>query len=288
MLRIDVVWSDVHRGPFLYDFSRYDLLISKLSQRGIKMLVLLHYNKLRLDSEGREVWSNPPDSFEEFARYVHAAVSRYKDRVHHWEIWNEPNHPVYWSKPKDKMKTYVDLLKLSYKAAKQADPTCFVINGGITEPVIEDVQNFYEQGGGAFTDAICIHTFLNPNSPIVEIQFSRIIEGVQQTMRRFGDVKKRIWITEMGCPGLKDPQKTKDWWCGQTMSEEEQAAWLERQYEMIKRYPIVEKLFWAFYRDTENIFKDGTDHFGLVSFNFRPKPAFYRFKNLIQRSMKTS
>lgn len=281
MVRIDIVWSDIHRGDRRYDFSGYDALIQELKAQGLELLVLLHYNKLRLDERGKEVWSDPPESFEEFADYVGATVSRYKDHVKCWEIWNEPNHPVYWSKPKDDMKTYVRLLKLSYQAAKKADPSCFVVNGGITEPVIDDVRNFYKAGGKDFTDALTIHTFLNPATPDVGGQFDRIIDGVQKVMDEFDDGNKRVWITEMGCPGVPSAKDVKNWWAGDNLDEKQQADWLERQFGFMKKHPIIEKMFWAFYRDTDGIFKDGVDYFGLVRFDLTPKPAFNRLRQLI-------
>jgi len=86
----------------------------------------------------------------------------------------------------------------------------------------------------------------------------------------------------MGCPGVPVGVSPQTWFGGGNVSEEEQAAWLERQYALIKKFPSIEKLFWAFYRDTEGEFKDGTDYLGLVRVDLSPKPAFNKFKTLIQ------
>ena len=155
MVRLDIVWADVHIDGLRYDFSRYDRVLSILKEFDFKLLVLLHYNKNRVDSTGKETWNLPPDSNEEFARYVGATVARYKSQVHHWEIWNEPNHPIYWDAPPDQLKNYTQLLRLSYAAAKEADPHCLVINGGLTEPIIDDVRNFYTNGGKKFGIGNC-------------------------------------------------------------------------------------------------------------------------------------
>jgi hypothetical protein len=180
------------------------------------------------------------------------------------------------------MKSYVRLLKLSYQAAKAADPACFVINGGITEPLIEDVRHFYTAGGKEFTDALALHTFLDPSSPDTGKKFDSIIDGVQKVMTEFGDAKKKIWITEMGCPGVPVPAQVKNWWAGKNLDEQQQANWLEKQFGFMKKHPRIEKMFWAFYRDTDGIFNDGVDYFGLVRFDLAPKPAFDRFRELIR------
>ena len=72
-VRIDVLWSDVHRGLYQYDFSRYDQLIETVKKHGLEILAILHYNKVS-QKDGQELWNRPPESFEEFAKYVGACV----------------------------------------------------------------------------------------------------------------------------------------------------------------------------------------------------------------------
>lgn len=281
-IRTDILWHDIHRGTGQYDFSAYDRWIPELRRNGLEPMVLLHYNKDRVDANGTEVWNRPPDSNDEFAAYVHATVSRYKSDVTTWEIWNEPNHPVYWSGPKDGLETYVGLLRAARAAAKAADPACSVVNGGLTEPIVEDVENFYARGGKDLTDVMNVHTFINPLDPEGRQRFDAIMTGVRRAMERNGDAAKPVWITEMGCPGIPEGRPRQAWFSGEAMNEEQQADWLDRQYAWIEEYPYVEKLFWAFYRDTDGIFKDATDYFGLVRLDLTPKPAFHRLARRIR------
>jgi hypothetical protein len=174
------------------------------------------------------------------------------------------------------------LLKLSYEKAKKADPDSIVLNGGLTEPIIEDVNNFYLQEARDYTDILNIHTFIDPHDPQHSDRFERIIEGVENIMTRHGDSHKKIWITEMGVPGVPSHLPSLKWFGGGHVDEQKQAEWIERQYKLIEEYPRVEKLFWAFYRDTENEFKDATDYLGLVRLDLSPKPAFHKFKKIIQ------
>lgn len=282
-IRTEVVWSDINKGLYQYDFARYDRLLSLLADEGFEMLVTLHYNKERTDASGKEIWNVPPQSFEEFARYVNATVKRYKNRVHHWEIWNEPNHPGYWTLPPDGLKTYTRLLDLSYHAAKEADPSCRVMNGGITEPVLADVANFYANGGKNLTDILSIHTFVDPTPADAAEKFQAILTGVRKIMEKNGDGSKPVWITEMGCPGVPANEPQKAWFAGGHVDEAQQAKWLEIQYKALKNNPFVEKIFWAFYRDTGNFFKEGADNLGIVRSDLTPKPSYYRMKKLIQQ-----
>jgi polysaccharide biosynthesis protein PslG len=283
-VRTDILWSDVDRGVGKFDFSAYDSWIPLLKEHGLDPLILLHYNKEPSASDGTGRWNQPPDSFEEFAGYVHATVSRYRASVHRWEIWNEPNHPMYWAGPPDGLATYIRLLRASREAAKAADPSCFVINGGLTGEVVKDVASFYANGGGPLTDALNVHTFINPLDANPRRIFGEVLDGVRAVMTENGDEQKRVWITEMGCPGIPEGAPRQKWFQGEPMNERQQADWLDKEYDWVAEYPFVERLFWAFYRDTDGIFKDATDYLGIVRNDLRPKPAFERLVRRIARS----
>ncbi len=281
IVRMDILWADVHRGVGKFDFSRYDKIIALLEKKGIHLLGLLQYNKMEDTSDPR-AWSRPPTSFDEFAGYVDATVNRYKNWVKHWEIWNEPNHPEYWAEPRDGLKKYVDLLRHARTAAKQADPSCVVLNGGLTDPLEEDLNNFYVNGGKDLADILSIHTFVDPLAKDREERFETKLRQAEKMMDQHGDSKKKIWITEMGCPGVPDFEKHQKWFAGECVNEDQQAEWLEKLYDIIKKHPRIEKLFWAFYCDTDDNFSDATDYMGLVRKDLSPKASFVRLQRLIK------
>jgi polysaccharide biosynthesis protein PslG len=281
-VRLDILWSDVHAGSLKYKFDRYDRLLREVHEQGINILAVLHYNKV--DREGSAVlWNRPPDSFEEFAAYVGATVNRYKGFIHHWEIWNEPNLAIYWDGPRDGLRLYSSLLKKSYVAAKEVDPSCVVLNGGLTEPILSDIEHLYLNGMKNYFDALNIHIFLAPDSPHALNRFKEILDGVNAVQAKYKDETKPIWITEAGCPGIPMDKRDMKWFAGGFVSEEGQAKWLEKIYGLMKEEPQVQKLFWAFYRDTDDQFHDGTDYFGLVRSDLSPKPAFNKLKSLIEK-----
>ena len=77
---------------------------------------------------------------------------RYKDRVHHWEIWNEPNYWRFWL-PQPDVGAYTTLLKQAYAAIKAVDPAATVMVGGLTVGSGENLpstflQNLYDANGG--------------------------------------------------------------------------------------------------------------------------------------------
>lgn len=284
-VRMDVLWSDVYTGPGKTDFSRYEKLITLLRDNDIHILGLLHYNKEHKSNAG-EVWNRPPQSFLEFAGYVSQTVKHFHKHIAHWEIWNEPNHPFYWDAPKDHLKKYCELLKLSYQAAKAADSKCTVLNGGFTQPILDSVEDLYTNGMKKYFDVLSIHPFVDPKSPTVEKDFRNLIKKTTSLMKRHDDGDKKIWITEMGCPGMPNDRLSK-WFQGTGLNEQEQAHWLKKQFEMVKKHPEVEKTFWAFYRDTGDLFQEGADWLGLVRFDLSPKPAYFAFQDVVRRSRQT-
>jgi len=59
----------------------------------------------------------------DWAAFVHALVNRYKARIKHWLIIDEPHNLM-------SAEDYAKLLRAAYRAAKEADPTCLVAAHG--------------------------------------------------------------------------------------------------------------------------------------------------------------
>ena len=103
-------------------------------------------------------WLKPVSfpSLEAWSLYVKALVSRYKDRIHTWEVMNEPDC---WLTPDE----YVPYLKAAYAAAKEADPNCVVIAGSTTSDFgkmpLPWTRRMLELDGYKSMDAISVHMY---------------------------------------------------------------------------------------------------------------------------------
>ncbi len=126
-------------------------------------------------------------SLQEYERYVHESVSRFKHRVTYWQLGNEPN--LYQPGVPEK---WAEVLRVGYEAAKRADPSCRVMWGGITALDVdpEMVDKLLSAGGGNYTDIIDVHLYV----PIVEMD--RLLAKVRADMAKHG-VDKPIVITEV-------------------------------------------------------------------------------------------
>ncbi|MCA9395601.1 MAG: cellulase family glycosylhydrolase [Candidatus Omnitrophica bacterium] len=279
MVRLEINWFDVEPSPEVFDFQKHDFIIDELMKHDIKVLGLLQYNARWAPTK----WNDPPDQ-ELFTRYVKKTVQRYRDRVMYWEVWNEPDNAIYWTR-QDQMRSYTELLKAVYPAIKETDPTAQVLMGASNIYPVLSLKKIYENGGKDFFDIVNSHPFQNPKNPRAIELLHGTYKGIRKTMEKYGDSAKEVWITEIGCPGVKTPDSSNAWWEGTSPTEDEQAEWVRKIYTETLQWEGLTKVFWAFFRDT-NHFHNGIDYFGLISRDFFPKPAYKTYQKLSE-SLKT-
>ncbi len=277
IVRMDFYWQDIEPGEGEFDFSRIDQVVEEINRGGIEILGLLHYSADWASSCGE--WNCPPKDNALFLAYASRTAARYKGKVRYWEVWNEPDSATYW-KPQDGLKSYCLLLKDVYQELKRVDPDCRVLNGGISSG-ISGVNLLYDNGAQEYFDILNIHIFENPLNPGAAKAVASYTRIAHKIMARNGDTMKKIWVTETGCPGVPAEAGVKNWWAGENPDEQQQARWVGEMYGELLKDPHVEKVFWAFFRDTNKHWDTGVDYFGLVGWDFRKKPAFDAYKKMV-------
>jgi hypothetical protein len=209
-VRMDFLWEDLEPNQGQFEFDKYDYVVELLSKNNINILGLLNYSTGWASSCGN--WNCPPKDNKLFINYAVCIVSRYKDKIKYWEIWNEPDSHTYWSK-QDGLKSYCEFLKDVYAAVKKAAPDCKVLNGGLANG-LSSVNHLYDNGAKDYFDILNIHIF---ESPLHHDAVKRVIaypKLAYKIMARNGDADKKIWITEIGCPGVKRGLDVDNWWMG--------------------------------------------------------------------------
>ena len=121
------VYFEDKAGNPVYNFQYIDVLYDFLLSVGIKPFVELSFMPQALASGEKTVfwWKanvTPPKSYEKWARLIEALTNHFterygKDEVKTWyfEVWNEPNHPAFWSSD---MNEYFKLYDYTAKAVK--------------------------------------------------------------------------------------------------------------------------------------------------------------------------
>ncbi len=276
-VRMDFLWQDIEPAQNQFDFSKYDYLVDLLRKNNIKILGILSYSADWASAYGK--WNWPAQDNKLFVNYATKVVSRYKDKIKYWEIWNEPDSHIYWQ-PQDGLKAYCALLKDVYIALKKVDPACKILNGGLANG-IASVNHLYDNGAKDYFDILNIHIFDSPMHPDAVKRVVAYPRLAYKIMARNGDSQKKIWITEIGCPGVKKGLKVNNWWMGENPDELKQASWVKEAFTELLRETSVEKIFWAFFRDTKKHWDNGIDYFGLVRWDFSKKPAFSAYQKSV-------
>ncbi len=228
------------RGQFNFEF--YDQVVDTAHRHGISVYGLLAYWSR---------WTEPytEQGIEDFCAWARVVVRRYKDRIKHWEVYNEPNI-FFWKGPRE---LYPVLLKKCYAAIKEEDPDAQVL--GISTAGI-DLQ-FIRQclDAGAPFDVLTIHPY---RQRLVEESF---MSELQDVAERVGG--RPVWITEMGWSTQMDG-----------VSERDQATLLARTYLAAVASGASQNISWYNFRS------DGTDpyynehNFGVLRRDLTPKPAY--------------
>lgn len=204
-------WHQVQPdGPDQFDYTRTDALVLAAAQRGLGVLPVVH---------GTPAWAalnpgdpaSPPKNPDDFARFLTALVTRYgpkgslwaehpevsRQPVRSWQIWNEPNLTRYWNHA-PWAPSYVALLKRSHRALKAADPRSKTILAGLPNESWKALKSLYRAGARRSFDVVALHPYTGKPRNVV-----RIVKIVRREMKRRGDAKVPIWVTELSWPAAQ-------------------------------------------------------------------------------------
>ncbi|MES3020263.1 MAG: hypothetical protein V4857_01630 [Pseudomonadota bacterium] len=94
-LRLQAGWAKTEKTKGVYDWAWLDHIVDDATKRGLKPWLQLSYgNSIYAGGGGTNLSAGIPSSPEALAawdRWVAALVTRYRNRVVDWEVWNEPN-----------------------------------------------------------------------------------------------------------------------------------------------------------------------------------------------------
>jgi len=268
--REEFSWGIIQPEEGKWDYSRYDAAVEAAYAHGISLFGLLDYCAPWASTapEGAEKpWLWLP-RLEPWQEYVRATVSRYKDKVKYWEIWNEPNISGFWQ-PKPDPDEYFSLLQASYSAIKQADPSAKVIGICSAATDFDFIERVLKKGGGKYMDIISVHPYRYPATP-EGTGFLGEMEKLHSLLQRYG-LNIPIWITEIGWPTH-----------AKGVSEDVQAKMLVRTYIIAIGSKLVDKVFWYDFRDDGTDPADPEQNFGIIKRDFTPKKAYNAYRVMTQ------
>ena len=257
-MRDEFNWGHVEPRKDEWHFERFDASVDMATRHGISIFGLLCY---------WSPWAKPhtPEGIQDYCHYVKTIVNRYKDRVHYWEIWNEPNI-FFWT---GTIEQYAELMKAGYDAIKEADPNATVIGCCTAGTDLGFIEKVFQFGGFDKMDILSIHPYRYPPTP-EETDLIAELRKADALVRKYGKPKE-IWMTEIGWPTNIG---------GNGSSEAKQAAMIVRTYILGIASGVVQKTFWYNFRN------DGLDasynehNFGIIRQDHSLKPACVAFQTM--------
>jgi len=277
-------WVTIERSKGQFDWWHTDQVIDHAVNQGLTVIARLGLVPAwaRPDPRERETTLNTLDAdhYADFGDFVHAFVDRYRGRVRHIIIWNEPNLSFEWGLRPVSAQAYVDLLRVAYARAKEADPNVIVLAGALA-PTLEPegspaglndliyLQQMYDAGAATAFDALAVHAY-GLTSPAGEppdparINFRRV-ELLRAIMRVNGDGNRPVYITEAGWND--SPRWNK------AVSPAQRIVYTIAAYEWAKSQPWIEMVaMWAFrYPQPARTYQD---NWTWVNEDFAPKPIY--------------
>jgi len=206
-------WARIERRPGRYDLRFYDGYVAALAERGLSVLPIV-FNppafRSSAPAHGAARGTYPPARPADMGRFAAVLARRYgpdgtlwRDNpdlpqvpVRSWQIWNEPNLPVYWPSGPDPA-AYVRLLRATGAAIRRVDPHAEIVMAGLPEsglgmPLGRYLEGVYAAGGAGAFDTLALHLFGgDARTTLATARAARRLAAAN------GD-RPGLWITELG------------------------------------------------------------------------------------------
>jgi len=195
-----VSWPQLEPKKGSWDFSRLDLYVAMAKIQNVEILLPLGLTPQWASARPSEKsgyspgFASEPKDMEDWRRYVRTVATRYKGRIHQYEIWNEVNIPGFYS---GTVETLAELTCEAGRVLKEVDPQNILISPSIvgTGKHLEWHAKLLSNGIASCVDAIGHHFYVPKTQPEAMIAD---IQKVRDVLRQYGARQLPLWNTETG------------------------------------------------------------------------------------------
>jgi len=195
-----VAWPNLEPNKDEWHFEVLDEYVSLASKHRVEVLLPLGLSPAWASARPTEPsayspgFAAEPRDIENWRNYVRKVATRYKDRIHYYEIWNEPNLRKFYSGTVGQMER---LAGEAYSVLKQVDPSIVVVSPAATGDGtgLSWLERYLSKGGDSYADVIGYHFYVVPNPPESIVP---LVRKVQSIMAKNGISDKPLWNTETG------------------------------------------------------------------------------------------
>jgi hypothetical protein len=270
-VRDEAPWKFVETSKGTYQIPpAWDAFVDAAVAESINPILILDYGNSFYDGGDKPRSSAAISGFVRYAEFV---VKHFAGRVKYYEVWNEWDNTTGGyaaASPSD----YARLFEATYPALKQADPSAHILLGsGIQKP------QFYEElarlGTLAKADGVSIHPY--NYDPILGPEYTAdFLMGLEKELTAIsGRSSIDFYVTEIGWPTHTGHG---------AYSESRVAEYAYRTTLLMSALPFVKGIWWYDLKDDGTDPGDKQDHFGLLHFDWTPKPAWQAMTEAVSLS----
>jgi len=195
-------------------------------------------------------------------------------------VWNEPNLTRYWNVA-PWAPSYVALLKAADAALKAADAGSRTILAGLPNESWTALRTIYAAGGRGAFDVVALHPYTRRPENVV-----RLVQFARREMRRRGDARMAVWVTELSWPAAVGKVKSTS---GFETTERVQAVRLGDGLRLLageRRTLRIGRVYWYTWLSAEGSTGSAFDYSGLRRLHdgrLRSVPALATFQRVARR-----
>ena len=132
-----VTWRDIHKGPGQFDWTRLDTLVSKCEGKRITYVIAATPRWLAKhpDNPHEAPWlgkgsNSVPSDLGQWATFTRMLASRYRGKIHAYEIWNEPQLADFLY-PYTDVRVLGRMTAMAMASIKTADPDVLLLAASV-------------------------------------------------------------------------------------------------------------------------------------------------------------
>lgn len=173
-IRIQSGWARTEREPGVYDFAWLDAIIDNLRIRGLKPWICLCYGNGLYDEAAAKVFGSvgcPPINNaaqkQAWHDYVSRLTARYRGKITHYEVWNEPDGAWCWKQGPNGAE-YGEFVIATAAAVREGDPAAKVIAGSVCLKDMAWLCAVAATGALTHADALTYHEYSEDETGNIE------------------------------------------------------------------------------------------------------------------------
>lgn len=247
-----VEWAAVNPAPGVYDWTRLDALVAQAEAAGVQRIIytvaVTPPWAAGTPLGGHAPWlpagsNQPPTKLVVWELFIAALVTRYKGRIHAYQIWNEPQLKWFWSP--ESFYTLAEMTRRAYSLIHGIDPNAKVVAAPVlprpSSGGMRRASRYLEalKRAGWHVDVWSAHLY--PEEGERPSRWREFCQQWQATLTTLHAPKKPRWVTETNANLMHG-----------TLPPYQQGRWVNRVAQIAVEEKIATVIWYAYGHHTDD------------------------------------